>query len=69
MAVVSRRGTADDDSMQSRDLSAFAQLTPHTRPAMPCSPERHRHYSALMLIKAGPGSVTYDFSNVFRHIR
>lgn len=52
--VVLRRGTAVDDSMQSRDLSAFAQLTPRARPAMPCSPERHRHYSALMLIKLDP---------------
>lgn len=57
MAAVLRRGTADDDSMQSRDLSAFAQLTPRARPAMPCSPERHRHYSALTLIKLDPAAL------------
>ena len=67
-AVVSRQGTVDDDSVQSRDLSAFTQLMPPQQPAVPCSPEMWTLLCA-QANKAGPSSVAYDFSNVFRHTK
>lgn len=68
-AVMSQRGTADDDSMWSRWLNAFAQLTPPPPACRALFPREMQTLLCAHANKAGPGSITYDFSNAFRHIK
>jgi len=68
-AVVLQQGTADDDSVRNRYLSAFTQLTPAPQPAVPCSPERHACYPALVLIEPDPAALLTTSQNVIRHVK
>lgn len=67
--VVPRQETVDDNSMQSRDLSALTQLTHHPSAWQASFPGEvwtllHTHATT-----AGPSSVTYDSLDVFGHIK